>query len=107
MSNEDGTLWIVFNGEIYNHRELRRELKSRGHTYKTHSDTETVIHAYEEFGEACVEKFLGMFALRFGTSKKNTCLLRGTGWESSRFITRAGTASYCLRQRSNHSLRAE
>ena len=62
MANEDGTLWIVFNGEIYNHRELRQELKTRGHIYKTNSDTETVIHAYEEYGEACVEKFRGMFA---------------------------------------------
>jgi asparagine synthase (glutamine-hydrolysing) len=62
MCNEDETLWIVFNGEIYNHRELRRELKARGHTYKTNSDTETVIHAYEEYGETCVEKFRGMFA---------------------------------------------
>jgi asparagine synthase (glutamine-hydrolysing) len=62
MANEDGTLWIVFNGEIYNHRELRRELKARGHTYRTNSDTETVIHAYEEYGEACIEKFRGMFA---------------------------------------------
>ena len=62
MSNEDGSLWIVFNGEIYNHCELRSELIARGHSYKTYSDTETVIHAYEEYGEACVEKFRGMFA---------------------------------------------
>jgi asparagine synthase (glutamine-hydrolysing) len=70
MCNEDGTIWIVFNGEIYNHRELRRELKGRGHTYKTHSDTETVIHAYEEFGEACVEKFRGMFAFAIWDEQK-------------------------------------
>jgi asparagine synthase (glutamine-hydrolysing) len=62
MTNEDGSLWIAYNGEIYNHQEIRRDLQSRGHVYKTRSDTETVLHAYEEYGERCVEKFRGMFA---------------------------------------------
>ena len=62
MPNEDGTAWIIFNGEIYNHAELRRELEQRGHRYATTSDTETIIHAYEEYGVACVEKLRGMFA---------------------------------------------
>ena len=48
MSNEDDNLWIVFNGEIYNHRELRAQLESRGHCYRTNSDTETIVHLYEE-----------------------------------------------------------
>ena len=62
MTNEDGSLWIVFNGEIYNHRGLRRELVARGHRFRTQSDTETILHAFEEYGEACVDRLDGMFA---------------------------------------------
>ncbi|HEX5473155.1 MAG TPA: asparagine synthase (glutamine-hydrolyzing) [Vicinamibacterales bacterium] len=62
MSNEDGTRWIVFNGEIYNHRPLRERLIGLGHTFRTHADTETIVHAYEQFGPACVELLAGMFA---------------------------------------------
>jgi len=62
MSNEDGMIWITYNGEIYNHEELRRQLEARGHCYKTHSDTETILHAFEEWGPACVNYFRGMFA---------------------------------------------
>ena len=52
MTNEDRSVWIVFNGEIYNHRELRRDLEARGHRFRTHSDTEAIVHAYEEYGDA-------------------------------------------------------
>src|SRR5688572_14625325 len=62
MTNEDRTCWLIFNGEIYNHRELRPLLESKGHRYLTKSDTETILHAYEEFGPACVERLEGMFA---------------------------------------------
>lgn len=62
MSNEDGTLWIVFNGEIYNHQELRPGLEARGHRYRTHSDTETIVHLYEEYGRDCLQRLRGMFA---------------------------------------------
>lgn len=62
MSNEDGTCWIVFNGEIYNHKEVRATLESKGHRYRTVSDTETILHAYEEWGPASVERLHGMFA---------------------------------------------
>ena len=62
ISNEDGSLWIVFNGEIYNHQDLRRELQARGHRYTTKSDTETIVHLYEEYGSDCVKKLRGMFA---------------------------------------------
>ncbi len=62
MGNEDGSIQIVFNGEIYNFRSLREELSGYGHRFATHSDTETIIHAYEEWGTACVERFNGMFA---------------------------------------------
>jgi asparagine synthase (glutamine-hydrolysing) len=62
MSNEDATIWITYNGEIYNHAELRRELEALGHRYRTRSDTETIIHAYEEWGTQCVCRLRGMFA---------------------------------------------
>src|ERR1700730_12487763 len=62
ISNEDGTIWIVFNGEIYNYQELRQYLQAKGHVFKTQTDTEVIIHLYEEFGESCVEKLRGMFA---------------------------------------------
>jgi asparagine synthase (glutamine-hydrolysing) len=70
ISNEDGTLWIVFNGEIYNHRALREQLIARGHRYSTHSDTETVIHLFEDYGEGCVQHLRGMFA--FAIWNRNT-----------------------------------
>src|SRR4051794_15534610 len=53
MSNEDGTAWVVFNGEIYNFPDVRDELIRRGHVFQTRSDTETIVHAWEEYGEAC------------------------------------------------------
>ena len=59
ISNEDGSMWIVYNGEIYNHEELRRDLMARGHQYRTRSDTETIIHLYEEYGRDCVEHLRG------------------------------------------------
>jgi len=62
LCNEDGTIWIVFNGEIYNHAELRPRLEARGHVYRTHSDTETIVHLYEEYGRDCVQHLRGMFA---------------------------------------------
>ena len=62
MTNEDGSLQIVYNGEIYNHADFRAELEARGHTYRTHCDTETILHLYEEHGSGCVERLRGMFA---------------------------------------------
>lgn len=62
IRNEDGTLWITFNGEIFNHRELRAELESRGHRFATHSDTEVIVHAFEEWGTGAWGRFNGQFA---------------------------------------------
>jgi asparagine synthase (glutamine-hydrolysing) len=70
MSNEDGTVWIVFNGEIYNHAKLRPGLEARGHQYRSHSDTETIIHLYEEEGFECVKHIEGMFAFAIWDSRK-------------------------------------
>ena len=63
MSSHDGKFWIIFNGEIYNYRELRDELSAHGHDFKTTSDTEVILAAYQQWGESCVEHFNGMFAL--------------------------------------------
>ena len=75
MANEDGTIWIVYNGEIYNHAALRPGLEARGHRYRTRSDTETVLHAYEEDGERCVERLQGMFAFALWDRPRGRLLL--------------------------------
>jgi asparagine synthase (glutamine-hydrolysing) len=75
LSNEDGSVWVVFNGEIYNHADVRRHLEARGHRYRTRSDTETIVHAYEEWGEECVHQFRGMFAFAIWDGCKRRLLL--------------------------------
>jgi asparagine synthase (glutamine-hydrolysing) len=70
MSNEDRSVWIVFNGEIYNHSELRPLLQQRGHRYKTQADTETVLHLYEEYGDDCVHHLRGMFAFAIWDARR-------------------------------------
>jgi asparagine synthase (glutamine-hydrolysing) len=75
MSNEDGSVWIVFNGEIYNHADLRPELEARGHRYRTRSDTETILHLYEEAGERAVERLEGMFAFAIWDEPRRRLLL--------------------------------
>ncbi len=75
MANEDGSVWIVFNGEIYNHAALRPGLEARGHRYRTRSDTETVIHLYEEEGDRCVERLQGMFAFAIWDRARRRLLL--------------------------------
>jgi asparagine synthase (glutamine-hydrolysing) len=62
ISNEDENFWIVYNGELYNHRELRKDLEACGHRYRTQSDTETILHLFEEYGRDCVKHLRGMFA---------------------------------------------
>jgi asparagine synthase (glutamine-hydrolysing) len=75
MANEDQTVWIVFNGEIYNHAALRPELEARGHRYRTRSDTETILHLYEEEGPRCVERLQGMFAFAIWDRTRGRLLL--------------------------------
>ena len=72
MPNEDGSLQIVYNGEIFNHADLRPELERAGHHYETRCDTETILHAFEEYGPACVQKFRGMFAFAIWDAKTGT-----------------------------------
>jgi asparagine synthase (glutamine-hydrolysing) len=75
MANEDDTIWIVFNGEIYNHRELRPAMIERGHRYRSSSDTETIIHLYEEFGPRGVKKLRGMFAYAIWDSRRRQIVI--------------------------------
>jgi asparagine synthase (glutamine-hydrolysing) len=70
MGNEDGTIQIVFNGEIYNYRELGEKLRAKGHRFNSRSDTEVIIHAYEEWGEACLEELRGMFSFAIWDKKE-------------------------------------
>lgn len=72
MSNEDGNVWITYNGEIFNHAELRPNLERAGHRYQTHCDTETILHAYEQYGSGCVSQFRGMFAFALWNKETRT-----------------------------------
>jgi asparagine synthase (glutamine-hydrolysing) len=75
IHNEDSTIWITFNGEIYNFQELRMELEKLGHKFYTNSDTEAIVHAYEEWGENCVKKFNGMWAFAIWDKNKKQLFL--------------------------------
>jgi asparagine synthase (glutamine-hydrolysing) len=75
LANEDGTIWTVFNGEIYNFAEVRAELLAHGHRFRTGSDTEVIVHGYEQWGERCVDKFRGMFAFAVWDARARRLML--------------------------------
>jgi asparagine synthase (glutamine-hydrolysing) len=75
IGNEDGSVWVVFNGEIYNYKELGDYLRGKGHILKTQTDTEVIVHLYEELGEACVEKLRGMFAFAIWDDRQKVMFL--------------------------------
>src|SRR3954463_2186639 len=75
VRNEDGSVWVVFNGEIYNFKDLKRDLERSGHSFYTSTDTEVIVHLYEEHGPNCVEKMRGMFTFAVWDDRKKTLLL--------------------------------
>ena len=72
MTNETRSLWIVYNGEIFNHAEIRPALVRAGHRYQTRCDTETILHGYEQWGPACIDQFRGMFAFAIWDQDRRT-----------------------------------
>ena len=85
IANEDERFWIVFNGEIYNHADLRAQLEAQGHRYRTRSDTETIVHLYEQYGRECVKYLRGMFAFAIWDRKRQNsfCCKRPIGHQAS------------------------
>lgn len=75
MANEDSKAWITYNGELYNYKELRNDLKQKGHIFKSHSDAEVIVHSYEEWGVECLQKFRGMFAFCIWDNQKQRLFL--------------------------------
>ena len=97
LSNEVGTIWVAFNGEIYNPRELRAELQTRGHIFSTSTDTEVLVHLYEESGDQLVDDLCGMFAFAIVDTRTRTLMLARDrlGQKPLNYcITRAGTLAF-------------
>ena len=95
IGNEDGTIQIVFNGEVYNFQGLRENLKAQGHVFRTNSDTETIVHAYEEYGEQCVEYLQGMFAFAiWDGNREQLFLARDRFGKKPLFLYESGGALY-------------
>ena len=75
VHNEDRTVWVVFNGQIYNFKSLRTSLERQGHCFYTDTDTEVIVHLYEQYGESCVDRMRGMFAFAIWDERQKTLLL--------------------------------
>ena len=99
IHNEDETVWIVFNGEIYNYQQLRRELEAAGHRFYTSSDTETIVHAYEQWGERAFARLRGMFGIALWDRRSRTLLLARDRAGRSRCTT-SSTRGGCTSRRS-------
>ncbi len=97
ISNEDDSVWIVLNGEIYNYPEMRVELEKRGHAFKTKSDTECILHYYEDEGDACVQRLRGMFAFALWDSRKRRLLIARDrlGMKPLHYAVQDGVLYFC------------
>src|SRR3984957_21311712 len=102
ISNEDGTVTVVFNGEIYNHQALRRELEASGHRFATRSDTEVLVHLYEEFGTGMARHLQGMFAFSIWDSRNQRLFIARdrTGMKPLSYADRSGGIVFCSELRS-------
>lgn len=96
MPNEDKAVWIVFNGEIYNFKELRRDLQERGHKFRSHSDTEVVVHLYEEYGVDSIKKLRGMFAIALWDKKKQILILARDRVGKKPIVYYSGANNFCF-----------
>ena len=105
IANEDQTLWIILNGEIYNYRALRDELEKQGHRFRTDTDTETILHLFEEHGTDCVRRLRGMFAFAIWDTKKSGCSPRGIISGRSPFSMPMRTVDSCSVRRSRRCWR--
>ena len=101
LTNEDRSIWLVMNGEIYNYIELRKELQLKGHTFSTKSDAEVIIHLYEEYGNECVLHLNGMFAFALHDQSSNKLLLgaRPVRDKTTLLQNLASNALFCLRRK--------
>jgi len=98
IANEDESVWIVFNGEIYEYRELRARLISQGHRFRTQSDTETILHLYEQEGPEAIRHLRGMFAFAIWDARKKQLLLSRDRFGKKAPLLRDLTRGYLLRQ---------
>jgi len=95
ITNEDETLWIVFNGEIFNYIELRAELEAQGHRFRTSSDTEVILHLFEEHGPACLDRMNGQFAIAIWIAKSANCFLVAIASAFARCSTPSSKTAHC------------
>ena len=94
LSNEDGSIWVVFNGEIYNYVELRADLAALGHQFRTQSDTEVIVHAYEQWGDDAFARFNGQFAVALWNAAEERLVLARDRWASGRSTSASTPADF-------------
>ena len=101
LSNEDNTVWVVYNGEIYNYLQLRQLLLGKGHQFRTGSDTEILVHLYEEFGEGLVSELHGMFSFALWDQKTNFLMLRPRWHQAAVLLQNKRCSSLCIGDQSH------